>query len=231
MWSQCPKVVAVRILAIGAVLILALSACSLGTPSSSSRRSALAPSTSKTPPSAVIATETETPTLATGLGHYSGGELAFDYPASWTPAYYEENSSFSRLIVFLSTERLINPCTTTISSTFTKTDCGSPLGDRRLGADGVLVAWDGRGFPGWSFDPAAGVEETIGGQSATVDDHAAPDYCAATGGEREMIATIPRADAISNWWEMNACYRGPDTSNVRSQLQAMLDSVKWVDAP
>lgn len=161
------------------------------------------------------------------LAHYSGGEVNFDYPSPWTATYFEDVSSFSSVIVFLSTEQLSDPCTRTITSEFSRVECGSPLGDRQLGPNGLLVSWLGRGFPGWRFDPGAGAARTIGGRTASVDDHAAPDYCTANGGQREMIAIVPLPDAIYNWREMDACYRGPDLSLVRTQLTAMLDSVKW----
>ena len=79
---------------------------------------------------------------------------------------------------------------------------------------------------GSTFDPTAGALGQIGGKTATVTDQAAPDDCTAAGGTRWMVATVPR-DSAANWYEMDACYGGPDLATVRAELDAMLKSVQW----
>lgn len=206
---------------VGVMAMLLLTACSSVMPSPSSSAIAsdvpLSPPLSSTPPT-------------TAAGHFVAGELSFDFPGGWNQAFFDEQSSFSRVIVFLSTEPLHEPCTTRANSVGTETDCGSPIADNSLGSDGVLVTWLGMGFPGWSFDPNVGALGQIGGKAATVDDQAAPEVCKTLGGERWMVATVPRSEPY-NWYEMDACYAGPDLSGVRAQLHAMLDSVVWTSTP
>lgn len=206
----------------GVLVMIVLSACSSVTSSPAS--SAVAPEAVQSLPLF------STPSTA-AAGHYSGGELSFEFPAAWNQASFEEQGSFSRVIVFLSTEALHEPCTTRVNSVGTETDCGWPIANGSLGSDGVLATWLGMGFPGWTFNPNNGTPGQIGGKTATVNDQVAPDECTALGGVRWMVATIPRPDAASNWYEMDACYAGPDLAPIRAQLQAMLDSVEWVRTP
>ena len=101
------------------------------------------------------------------LAHYDDATLAFDYPGSWTPATFTEVSSFSTSIVFMSTDRLRDPCTTSRTATTTTTSCDWPL--TKLGNNGVLVQWSEHGFPGWTMSVAKGTETTIAGRPAKVD--------------------------------------------------------------
>ena len=76
-----------------------------------------------------------------GLEVYRTGpkflHLAFEYPGSWTAEHLEEQSNFSTLIVYLSNQPMITPCT--------GGSCG--LAVKHLEPGGVLAWWSSDGFP------------------------------------------------------------------------------------
>ncbi len=173
-------------------------------------------------------TPSETP-LSTpgGLGELAtfdaGSELAFEYPGRWGAAQFNNVSSFSNAIVYLSTEPLFDPCVRQLNSV----TCGSPLrGD--LGTDGVFLDWTHWGFPGREFDSAGGALIEIAGRRATVKNGPASDGCADIVGDAERLVTIEEPDVQSNWLEMTACLRGPDLDLIGAELDAMLASVRWL---
>jgi hypothetical protein len=156
-----------------------------------------------------------------GSGHFTGGGLSFDYPATWYAATYPVVSSFSTVQVFLSTVPLSDPCLRTSTSI----SCERSAVDS-LGADGALVTWVHWGFPGRTFDPANGDPATVGGRRATLEWSSASPSCAAIGGERELLVTI-ESRAEWNWDELQACLRGPAFERLDQEIEAMLDSVRW----
>lgn len=149
------------------------------------------------------------------------GAMSFDYPANWQAAQFEVLSSFSSLIVYLSSEQLHDPCQRTPNSI----SCSSPIG--ALPANGILVDWSRRSWIGWDFATVAGVPRVIGGRAAKVSHGVADEGCRAMGGEAEVIATIPDIPANLNWTEMRACLRGPALAEMQEQVEAMLASVVW----
>ena len=155
--------------------------------------------------------------------HFDGEALSFDYPGAWSDATFDVVSSFSSVIVYLSTSPLSDPCERTP---------GSITCDRNavaaLGADGVLVEWSRQSFPGWTFDPTKGRLTTVGGQAATLEQVAPSEGgCGSIGGERELVVTIGDVPPNWNWTEMRACLRGPSLDRLQAQVEAMLGTVTW----
>lgn len=154
--------------------------------------------------------------------HYSGTAISFDYPASWERRSYQKQSSFSSAIVFMSTGRLREPCaTTTDSGTVTSISCGWAV--ERLADSGVYVEWSANGFPGWQLTAQGGEPRTIGGREARVQEDA-PGACTKVGGDVTVTALIARGP--DNWYEMEACLKGPHLDESRRQVNDMLSSLE-----
>lgn len=161
---------------------------------------------------------------ATGaLHHYEGQLLSFDYPDAWSDATFVVMSSFSNVLVYLSTAPLSDPCDRTANSIACVRNAVSGLGPA-----GVLVEWSRQSFPGWTFDATKGRLTTVGGRTATMEPvDPSEGACRAIGGERELVVTIDDATADWNWTEMRACLRGPSLDDLEAQIEAMLATVTW----
>jgi hypothetical protein len=163
-----------------------------------------------------------TPPPVAGTSRFTGYGITLDYPSAWNRSSFEVVSSFFRQFLFLSTATLADPCDRTPSSVSCTRQAVAGLGP-----DGILVIWSSDGFPGWSFDATAGSANPVGGRTATLTASPADDACRAIGGEELMVATIPIPDVRWDWHEMRACLRGPDLASLRSEVRAMLGSVRW----
>ena len=91
---------------------------------------------------------------------YHDAYLEFRYPAQWQAARYEEHSSFTSALVFVSNQTMHDPCARTPTSIV----CHEPVGS--LGPNGVLVEWDVDGYPGWTLAGTPGTPLRIGGRPA-----------------------------------------------------------------
>lgn len=159
---------------------------------------------------------------APAFAHYDGDALSFDYPGGWSAALFPVQSSFSNVLVYLSTAPMADPCDRIANSI-----ACVRLAVAALGPDGVLVTWSRRSFPGWTFDPAKGRPGTVGGRRATLEQPGIDDWCHGIGAERVLLATIDDAVPDMNWTEMAACLRGPSLDALQGQVEAMLATVRW----
>jgi len=91
-----------------------------------------------------------------------------------------------------------------------------------LSGGGVLVSWDADGFP-ISHLPTPNT--TIGGHSAVETTTSGGAWCASLGGTETITVMIPRA-VPDNWYQMDACLRGPDLTQQDAQISSMLSSVR-----
>jgi hypothetical protein len=156
-------------------------------------------------------------------GHFAGEGLSFEYPGTWGDASFDVESSFSHVLVFLSTAPLSDPCDRTANSFAC---IRNPV--TALGPDGVLVEWSRQSFPGWTFDPTRGRLTTVGGRQATLEQSVPLEGpCQEIGGERELVVTIADPTPDMNWTGMRACLRGPSLDSLQAQVEAMLASVTW----
>jgi hypothetical protein len=154
---------------------------------------------------------------------FSAMGLAFRYPGIWRSGTWNDDvSSFSGLIVFLSTGRLHDPCLRTVTAQVTSVSCGDPVSEVAPG--GLLVRWDENGFPNWHAPTA---NTRIGGRRAT-ETVTAGRWCQALGGSRTITAVIPLDS--DNWYEMDACLRGPGIPADQAEITAMLKTVRFTAA-
>jgi len=144
------------------------------------------------------------------------GPSAIRYPADWQVASYVVPNSFYQSIAFLGPESLPDPCTR--GPSLTSCTNWPPIG---LPPNGIVVGLWSDSFPGWSFDPTVGHAVTVGGQRATLDVRSPDPGCVAIGGDESVVVTIPMA-VQWNWWEIDACLRGPDHASGEAMLRDML---------
>jgi hypothetical protein len=150
---------------------------------------------------------------------FSAMGLAFRYPGTWRSGTWNDDvSSFSGLIVFLGTGRLHDPCERTVGAQVTSVSCGDPVSKVAPGA--MLVRWDEDGFPNWH---APRSNTKIGGRPAT-ETVTTGSWCQALGGSRTITAVIPLDS--DNWYEMDACLRGPGIPAEQAEITAMLKTVR-----
>ena len=156
---------------------------------------------------------------AAATANFSAMGVAFRYPAAWRSRTWSDDvSSFTGSIVYLSTLRQHDPCSVTTSPGRITTVCGDPVG--KLPPGGVLVRWNADGFPNWNMPEA---NTAIGGRPAT-ETRTSGGWCATLGGTETITIIIPRAS--DNWYQMDACLRGPDLAHDEAQISAMLGSVR-----
>lgn len=158
------------------------------------------------------------------LVHFDGEGISFDYPGSWRAASFDVVSTFSSLIVYLSTEPLSDPCDRKPMSIACTRE---PV--VHLGPNGILADWWRRGSPGWAFDPTKGQPITVAGRTATIEQLDPDEGCQNVGGDRKLVLTIPDPTPNWNWTELDACLRGPALDALQAQVEAMLSTVHWKD--
>ena len=144
---------------------------------------------------------------------FSAMGLSFRYPATWHFLTDSGDvSSFSALIVYLSSAPLPDPCPAV--------SCAFPLAE--LPPGGVLVRWDADGSPGFRA-PQPNI--TIGGLPADETRTSNDGWCQSLGGTETITVMIPRP-VPGNWYGMEACLRPPDLPYQEAQISAMLKSVQ-----
>lgn len=155
---------------------------------------------------------------------FSAMGLSFRYPATWHRGTWDEVSSFTALIVYLSTGPQHNPCTITHSPGVTSVDCTDPVD--ALPPGGVLVRWEDNGFPDSFRKPKPNT--TIAGHPAEESVTSGPGWCASLGGAETITITIPRHQR-DNFYEMDACLSAPDLSQHEAQISAMLRTLQLAE--
>ncbi len=148
---------------------------------------------------------------------FSGMGLAFKYPATWRSGTWSDASSFSALIVDLSTSRLHNPCHRITRPGVITGSCGFPVS--KLPPGGVLVTWSDFGNPVMYLPKS----NTIVGGRRALENVTSGGWCATLGGDTTISVTMPWKAA--NWYEMNACLRGPGLAQQEAEISSMLKSV------
>lgn len=156
---------------------------------------------------------------ASATASFSAMGLAFRYPVSWRSGTWSSDvSSFSALIVYLSTSRLRFPCTVRTGPGRIAETCEYPIGV--LPPSGVLIRWSANGFPTWHMPKA---NTTVSGRKA-VETRTSGGWCVTLGGTETITVMIPRA-APGNWYQMDACLRGPGLAQQEAEISSMLKSV------
>jgi hypothetical protein len=159
----------------------------------------------------------------TPLAKYANTFLSFRHPANWKAYPFRWSGALHfQPMLYVSTQAVRDPCQTSGNSTV----CKWPV--RRLQPDGVLIAWENRGFPGWSLRTQRGKSIRIDGRSAKRSE-ARPGACAAIGGDLTIEVAIARPMA-SNWTEATACVRGPHLAANERRIDSLLASTRFLSS-
>ena len=199
-------------LLVAAAGLLALAACT--EPSRTPSISPGAPSTSPGVSNTVVAT-------------FPAAGLSFRHPRQWRSYRYEERSSFTDLITYLSTDTLHAPCTVTRNASGTAISCGLPLS--RLSPGGVLITWRTEGMPGRSLAVVPGTRMRIGGHQARTVSGAATGSCAKLGGAWQEQVLIARGGGLpsTSLVAMYACVAAPGVTQAKRYINEMLATVRF----
>lgn len=165
---------------------------------------------------------------ATGTTSFDEGGLGFEYPAAWQEFHYDVQSSFSRVIAYLATVNVPEPCATTAASDSTSVDCADRF---TLSQDTLVVAVMSYGSPGTDITqvPSDATPLTIGGLPGYVETDG-PD-AAVPGVDRTVTWTIAAPGFIDNVYMIEAQMRGPDLDRLQGQLDAMVASLRYDPPP
>ena len=152
---------------------------------------------------------------------FDDGQLSFEYPSEWEQATWPVQSTFEKLVTYLSNEPLQDPCRRTANSR----TCGEPL--RRLRPGGVLVEWSLLGFP----DTDRHRLNAMPGGWTRVDERRAKlavdllPVCRGVGADRSLYALIPLS-LRGNYYALRACLRGPGLVRSEREVRRLLASTR-----
>ncbi len=155
------------------------------------------------------------------LTQFDSQLLRFEYPSSWSAETYQDGSSFSNAIVFLSNKTIHTPCVRHNNAVGYSVTCHAPLS--RLGYDGVLVEWSSNGFPGRTLAKQSGQPISVSGHPGK--ESVVPEQFWVRGTPQYITVVIARTTAW-NFYEANVSLSGPDLARERSEVQAMIASSK-----
>lgn len=153
---------------------------------------------------------------STRKAEYTDGGLSFTYPANWHAAKYDLRGSFGRVIVYLSSQSIHDPCVRSVGTI----SCGSPIG--RLSPGSVLLAWSSIGGPTLHLADVPGQGITISGRQARLQVER-PGICGQIGGDETVTGTIEGGS--SNFYQLVACLRSPGDDGSRRAIEDLFSSV------
>jgi hypothetical protein len=155
------------------------------------------------------------------VAHFDSQYVRFDYPSDWSAKTYQDISSFSDAIVFLSNRVMHVPCVRHKNAVESGVTCHAPLS--RLGYNGVYVEWSVNGFPNWTLANQPGQPISVSGRPARESVISGPDCMGISDAQQDINVVIA---GVNNYYAMVACLSGPDLSREHSEVQAMLASAK-----
>ncbi|MGO9342005.1 MAG: hypothetical protein ACLP6E_05735 [Acidimicrobiales bacterium] len=153
--------------------------------------------------------------------------VRFTDPSIWEARQYlDDQRGFSLAVVFVASQSLHDPCTTTDTSKVCLNYAVS-----QLARDGVYLEWS-YGYDGGA--PGPGTAQggrpsfqrsaiTVDGRPATMDVQT-PGACASIGGDESIAVYVGPG---SSGWLMEACLRGPDLNRSYSQILSLLESTRF----
>ena len=163
-----------------------------------------------------------TSSARTTSARFNGAGLMFRYPANWQAAIWNDDvSDDSWMIVALSTTAQQDPCVSslTIGGGRIQSTCQQPV--VALPPGRMLVMWTEHGLRNW-HEPV--MTTLVSGRQAS-ETHSMESWCKRLGGTETITVVIPRSLA-DNWYQMDACLRGPALTAAEAQIAAMLSSVQ-----
>lgn len=153
-------------------------------------------------------------------------QIRFAYPQSWHALAYTTPDLLSRSMIYLSTEALHDPCTSTTHGAATSITCDWPASS--IGPNGVLAVWLLGGKPGWRLAAVPGTPTRIGGRPARIaksTSGAEYDNCRRIGADEVVTAWVARRAPNDNYVFI-ACFRGPDLQTLEHQAHVLLASTR-----
>lgn len=152
------------------------------------------------------------------LVKYSRSFLSFTHPAAWKTSTPRSGGLHFNPLVYLSTQPVHDPCTTTGNDT----TCGFPVSQLQPG--GVLVSWLYGGPPAFTLGP--GKQIRVGGRPASLVDRAG-GMCRQIGADRTIDVTIELRPLPSSLLQFTACLRGPGMAQSGAAVDALLASTEF----
>lgn len=149
---------------------------------------------------------------------YSSSFLSFTHPTAWKAATPHSHELHFNPLVYLSTQPVHEPCTTSGN----ETTCGFPVSQLEPG--GVLVGWLYGGPPAFSLGP--GKQIRVGGRPASRVDTAG-GMCRQIGADRTIDVAIELRPLPSSLLQFTACLRGPGLAQSESDVDALLASTRF----
>lgn len=151
---------------------------------------------------------------------YTGTLLSFTHPAAWRAYTLRTQALHFNPLVYVSTQPVHNPCTTTGN----ETACGFPV--RQLEPGGVLVGWlYSGGPPALTLGPGKRIQ--VGGRTATIMSTAG-GMCGRIGADRTIDVRVELRPLPSALLELTACLRGPGLAQQEAGVDALLASTKFL---
>lgn len=143
--------------------------------------------------------------------------ITFSYPQGWARTQWDEQGSFTYMVAAVSNGPLKTPC----SHHSNGWTCGPPVDSLRAGV--LLVMWWRNGFPAWTLAAQPGDSTSIAGHKAKIQDPAQlQDVCPRIGADSALRVVVERADASDNFYQFDACFKGPGVDAERSEALAIL---------
>ncbi|MGH7777867.1 MAG: hypothetical protein ACREPI_11930 [Candidatus Dormibacterales bacterium] len=91
----------------------------------------------------------------------------------------------------------------------------------------MLVEWWTTGFPGWEVSKQPGSSLAVMGRHARFQDlPGSYGPCHGLQADRSLVVEIKRPEARGDYWQFNACLRGPGLASERTESLAILRSAK-----
>jgi len=167
------------------------------------------------------ASSAKAPARAGTASSFRNAFLAFRYPTGWKPYQFDTSRTLHfHPMVYVGTQPGRNPC----RQTQMETVCGWPVD--RLRPNGVLIAWENRGWPGWSLASVTGKALKVGGRAGKIST-ARPGACSTIGADETVEVAIERP-LQNNWTAFTACLRGPNLRVSERAVTALLTSTRFL---
>jgi hypothetical protein len=160
------------------------------------------------------------PTARAMLANFQNEFVALRYPAAWRPLVVPATGELHfDPMLYLSTQAGHDPC----RHSGTTTACGWPVA--RLRQNGILIAVENKGYPGWSLATVPGKALRVGGRAAKKV-VSRPGRCATIGADETIEVAIARP-LNGNWTDVTACLRGPQLAARERELDALLATARF----
>lgn len=148
--------------------------------------------------------------------------ITFSYPWGWPRTQWDQSSSFTYMVAAISNHSLKTPCTHYAGGW----SCGPPVDSLQPGT--LMVMWWQNAFPTWTLDAQAGEPTSVAGLPAKVQDPAHRQLvCPSLGADSALRVQIERPGVTSNYFQFDACFKGPGVEAEKSEAQAILSSAHF----